>query len=160
MLFEALVTLLATTRSTSLVARWTGVRTFLPLLSVKRFNSVAGFGEELLSRQMDGCKSFEDTYWAKYWTKFATEQLECFKEELNKAGLPFNKAWLDENDPLASSPEVLLFLGKGASLITQTPRGMTVNVERMSAVVTAEDQGSFAAVKALLNSVGYYFIAA
>lgn len=55
------------------------------------------------------------------------------------------------------SPEVLLFLSKGATLITQTPPGMTVNLQ---AVAGEEDQSSFAAVEALLKSVGYYFIAA
>lgn len=161
MIFEALVTLLAATRTTEYATRWTGVRTFLPVLSAKRFSTVGGINETDFIRHMDGCKSFDDTQWSEYWTALANEQLQHADNELKRANLlQASDAFFGRQSFPRPSPTVLAFLSQGAGAITRTPPGAPIDAGRISQDASDEERSSSVAVSALLKAVTYFFVAA
>ncbi|KAF5614769.1 alpha beta hydrolase family domain protein [Fusarium tjaetaba] len=160
MIFEALVTLLAATRTTEFVARVTGVRTFLPVLSAKRFSTVGGIDEATFMRQMDECKSFKDARWTNYWIALASEQLQLLDSELEKANLESSRAIFGRPPITPPSPAVLTFLSQGAAAMTQTPPGTPISVDMLPQDASDEEKSSFMAVSALLKAVAYFFVAA
>ncbi|KAI5456812.1 Alpha/Beta hydrolase protein [Mariannaea sp. PMI_226] len=158
MIFEAFVTLLTATRTTEFVARVTGVRTFLPLLSTKRFGTVGGIDEPVLIRQMDACKSFKDAEWTKYWIAFANEQLQLLDNELETANLEPSRAWFDRKSQ--PSPATTAFLSRGAAAMTQTSLGTSINPDSLPPHIPRENKSSCVALSALLKAVAYCFVAA
>ncbi|KAJ6443621.1 alpha beta fold family hydrolase [Purpureocillium lavendulum] len=160
MIFDALVTILAATRTTELAARVTGVRTFLPQLSAKRFSTVGGIYEAVFSRQMDACRSFQDAKWTTYWTALANDQLQRLDKELEKASLDYRWAIFGEKLPAPPSPAMLSFLSRGAAAMTRTPPGQPIEAVGLPHDISDEEKSSFVAVSALLKAVAYLFVAA
>ncbi|KAK1989986.1 alpha/beta-hydrolase [Colletotrichum falcatum] len=161
MIFEALVTFLAATRTTEYATWWTGVRTFLPLLSAKRFSTVGGIDEREFIRQMDRCKSFGDTYWSDYWTALAHEQLQRVDDELERASLlEARYAFFGRQSFPRPSSAVLAFLSRGAAAITQTPPGVPIDPGRLHQDASGEERSSSVAASSLLKAVAYLFVAA
>ncbi|KAL2061374.1 hypothetical protein VTL71DRAFT_7647 [Oculimacula yallundae] len=161
MIFEAFVTLLAATRTTEYATWWTGVRTFLPVLSAKRFSTVGGIDETEFIRQMDECKSFDDFHWSEYWTALANEQLQFADDELKRESLSeASHAFFGRQSFQRPSPAVLAFLSRGAAAITQTPPGVPIDAGKLPKNVSDDERSSSVAVSALLKAVAYSFVAA
>jgi esterase FrsA len=68
---KLLVTACAVTRSTDLVARWTGAAPFLPALFVLRYANMGGLDHAEFARQIRGARSFRDDRWCGYWNTIA-----------------------------------------------------------------------------------------
>ncbi|KAK2601691.1 hypothetical protein QQS21_004766 [Conoideocrella luteorostrata] len=161
MLFELWTTFLALTRTTNVAARVFGVRNYLPALSAKRFSLVGGIDEELLVSQMDNCASFDDVYWANYWSAIALEHIECFESQLEQAGIwsPIRN-WLEDQSTSISPAKIHVFLRRGAALITQTHLGKPIDLDELCQSTIPENRGPLIAADALLKAVAYCFIAA
>lgn len=74
---DLLVTWCALTRTTERAVRRRGARTFLPALFVDRFANMGGMDKDLFTRQLDGCRTFEDEGWASYWRAIARTHLDA-----------------------------------------------------------------------------------
>lgn len=159
MLFEALVTLLAVTRTTNLAARVTGVRTFLPALAPKRLALMAGMDEDIVARQMDDCTSFNDDAWFQYWTKIAFAHIDELDKELEKAGLSPIKEYIrgGKEAPPPPPPEVCAYLGVGTVLLQSTPVGSQINMAELTDATPTSCHGSLIAMEAALKATAYLF---
>ncbi len=74
------------TGSTNLVAKFTGVKFFLPQLFLLRYANFAGVSAEDIAEKLSHCNSFDENYWCHYWSDLA--------EQSEKKALHF----IDEND--------------------------------------------------------------
>ena len=158
MLFEAIVTLLAVTRTTSLAARVTGVRTFLPALAPKRFALLAGMDEEIIARQMDGCTSFNDEPWTQYWTQIAFTHIDELDHELGNARLPSIKGYVrGDRGAKGPPPEVCAYIGGGAVLLQRSPLGAVTNIAELTKAAPAGQHGPIVAMDAALKAMAYLF---
>lgn len=68
---KLLVTACAITRSTDLVARWTGAAPFLPALFVLRYANMGGLDQAEFAGQIRAVRSFRDDRWCGYWNTIA-----------------------------------------------------------------------------------------
>lgn len=68
---KLLVTACALTRSTDLVARWTGAAPFLPALFVLRYANMGGLDRTEFAGQIHAARSFRDHRWCGYWNPIA-----------------------------------------------------------------------------------------
>ncbi|KAL1850270.1 hypothetical protein Plec18170_006965 [Paecilomyces lecythidis] len=161
MIYEALVSLLAVTRTTDLAARFTGVRPFLPLLSATRFSTIGGISQEKILFELKQCKSFNDDYWPAYWTSLADYHLLRLDTELKKWKLDSVQAWLEKEPKKSPSPDLLAFLAHGSPVLTQTPPGTVIDAdESMNFAFQPEAISSRIAVDALVKAIAYLFVAA
>ncbi|KAE8381796.1 Alpha/Beta hydrolase protein [Aspergillus bertholletiae] len=161
MISEALVSLLAITRTTDLAARFTGVRPFLPLLSATRFGTVGGISQPKILFELKQCKSFNDDYWPAYWTSLAELHLLRLDTELKRWKLDPKQAWLENEPKRSPSPDLLAFLARGSTVITQTPPGTVIDAnDSLNSATPPEILSSRIAVDALVKAIAYLFIAA
>ncbi|MCV7192725.1 alpha/beta hydrolase family protein [Mycolicibacterium brumae] len=83
-----LVTVCALTKTTEAATHRLGPTPFLPRLFVDRFTHLGGISHETFRAQLEGCRSFEDAYWADYWETFANQQLAVADAALSRLGGP------------------------------------------------------------------------
>ncbi|OJJ68570.1 hypothetical protein ASPBRDRAFT_46780 [Aspergillus brasiliensis CBS 101740] len=147
---------------TNLAARITGVRLFLPALSVKRFSLAGAIQEELLARQLDTCTTFSDGPWVAYWSAIAYSHIARLDMELTKNGLDPIMHWVKEDHNDSRPPTGIDdLLRRGAAAMSLTPLGQPLNLDTLKNGAAADDaQSSFAAVDAILKAIVYLFIAA
>ena len=158
MLFEAIVTLLAITRTTNSAARITGVRTFLPALAPKRLALLAGMDEEIIARQMDRCTSFNNDPWVQYWTEIAFDHIDELDHELGKARLPPIKGYVrGDRGTKALPPEVYAHVRGGAMLLQRCPLGAVTNVTEFIEAAPNGQHGPIIAMDAALKATAYLF---
>lgn len=72
LLHKLAVSMCAATRSTDLLARWTGAAPFLPALFVLRYANMGGLDTAVFARQVRGARSFRDDRWCSYWNPIAS----------------------------------------------------------------------------------------
>lgn len=158
MLSQAIVTLLAATRTTNAAARVTGVRKFLPALASKRFALIAAMDEEVIERQMDCCTSFSDDVWFQYWSAIAFTHVDELDNELEKSGLKRIRGYIQGNrDAPQPSQELYAYLGRGATLFRNSPVGLSINTAELVNGAPTEQHGPILALDAALKSVAYLF---
>jgi len=68
---KLLVTACAVTRSTDLIARWTGAAPFLPALFVLRYANMGGLDQATFAEQIRAARSFRDDRWCGHWNTIA-----------------------------------------------------------------------------------------
>ncbi|MFI7000849.1 alpha/beta hydrolase family protein [Nocardia sp. NPDC050175] len=71
---RALVTACALTKTTDLVARYTGARWFLPDVLVHRFAGLGGFEIAEFTAHLDAARSFSDQGWTGHWQRLAADR--------------------------------------------------------------------------------------
>ncbi|KAM3469559.1 hypothetical protein MY8738_010069 [Beauveria namnaoensis] len=158
MFSEAIVTLLALTRTTNAAARITGVRRFLPALAPKRFALIAAMDEGVIARQMDECTSFGDDAWFRYWSAIAFTHVDKLDSKLENSELQGIKRYIrGDGDAPQPSPEVYAYLGCGAMLLRNVPIGSVANTEDLVRFAPAEQHGPIIALDAALKSMAYLF---
>jgi esterase FrsA len=78
----------ALTRTTERAAHRFGVAPFLPRLFADRFTHLGGIDEAEFRGQLAGCRSFDDTRWAEYWSSFTELHLARADDALTRLGGP------------------------------------------------------------------------
>lgn len=161
MLFQCIVTLLAVTGTTDLAAQITSVKRFLPALAPKRIALIGAMDEELVARQMDECTSFCDHAWAQYWSDLAFSYIDDLDRELGRLGLPSVRKYIQgDQDASLPLPEIYAYLGRGTTLLQNTPLGSSSKAAEMVKAAPAEQRGPIMALDAALKATAYLFQAA
>ena len=82
------VTWCALTHTTERATHRRGARYFLPALFVDRFANFGGLDTDLLTRQLDDCRTFTDDGWTGYWGGIAETHRRAADEALARLGAP------------------------------------------------------------------------
>jgi len=98
--FKSIIYLLCNlTGATNLVAKFIGVKFFLPKLFLLRYSNFAGVSPEDVAKKLSNCNSFDENYWCNYWGSFA-EQHEKKALHLIESG-DINNAWKERKKAIA-----------------------------------------------------------
>lgn len=87
------------TGATNLVARFTGVKFFLPQLFLLRYSNFAGVPAKDVEEKLANCNSFEENYWCNYWGDFAAQHEKNANNLFEKGEL--SKAWKERKKAIA-----------------------------------------------------------
>ncbi|WP_175583853.1 alpha/beta hydrolase family protein [Nocardia cyriacigeorgica] len=92
---RAIVTACALTHTTERATHRFGPVPFLPRLFADRFTHLGGISDEEFREQLEGCRSFEDLRWTRYWEAFADRHLAAADPALGALGGPRTSELLD-----------------------------------------------------------------
>ncbi|KGJ86573.1 hypothetical protein [Colwellia psychrerythraea] len=87
------------TGATNLVAKFTGVRFFLPQLFLLRYANFAGLSAIDMEKKLTNCNSFEENSWCNYWGAFAEQYENNAQSFLAKDDI--ESAWKERKKAIA-----------------------------------------------------------
>ncbi|WP_415041671.1 alpha/beta hydrolase family protein [Gordonia sp. (in: high G+C Gram-positive bacteria)] len=88
----------ALTHTTERATRKHGPVQFLPELSADRFTHLGGIEYDEFREQLEGCRSFEDGQWTRYWEAFADRHVATADAALNALGGPSTSELLEDHE--------------------------------------------------------------
>ncbi len=87
------------TGATNLVAKFTGVKFFLPQLFLLRYANFAGVSPENVAEKLSKCNSFDEKYWCNYWGSFAEQHEERALSFVDNGDI--DNAWKERKKAIA-----------------------------------------------------------
>ncbi|AFU01971.1 alpha/beta hydrolase family protein [Nocardia brasiliensis] len=102
---RAVITACALTRTTDLVAGYTGARWFVPEVLIPRFAALGGFDATVFTAQLAAVRAFDDVRWTAYWQRLADERLAAAYRGLTTVAA-------EQGERL---PDPLMLFGHGAA---------------------------------------------
>ncbi|AVZ40826.1 MULTISPECIES: alpha/beta hydrolase [unclassified Dietzia] len=156
---DLFVTWCALTKTTERATRRRGARYFLPALFVDRFVNMGGLDRELFIRQLEDCRTFQDTAWANYWGECARVHLDAADVELRSLGAPPTEQILGPGGE-STAAELGAVLAPAATIFTdRTPEnGRTLLPDFLAANPDARREA--VAIDELVKAMTYLFAAA
>lgn len=152
------VTCAALTSMTERATRYLGARYFLPALFVDRFANMGGLDKDLFTRQLDGCRTFQDQGWVAYWRDLGQTHLDAADVELAALGAPSVQQILGPGGDATASKIGAVLAPAVTILADRAPE----NVRTLVADFIAEhpeDRAAAVAIDQLIKAMVYLFAA-
>ncbi|WP_433665093.1 alpha/beta hydrolase family protein [Nocardia sp. CA-128927] len=165
---RALVTACALTKTTDLVARYTGARWFLPEVLVHRFAGLGGFEIAEFTAQIDNARSFSDQGWTEHWERLAADRTATAYRALTVVAAERGER-LPQSDVLFGADAMMFaellgrLLGPAAEFVgDRGPAPGADAVERFLSgrPVDAGERSMVVALDVLVKAIVYHLVAA
>lgn len=162
----------AVTRTTDLVARWTGAGFFLPALFVLRYANMGGLDPAVFADELAGARSFRERRWCEHWDRIAAKHLRGAERALAvlagpaASGTLFEAARLGRQAPITRRADLLDPLSQAAPVLADHgPQPSSAAIERIVHERFAPGQAeqlvpAVTALDAWIKAITYYQVSA